>query len=280
MAIRYKMGKLKFFPRPHNTTNSWSYELDDSTIRATIYPIVMYDEGKGAPDTYNANPEHASFSDTQAPNCFVGSRINNINTTLEMSVTTAFFDDNLTAVKYAYMPIYTSFKEDLTAINEKTSEEVQDILELQSESTDRQAYPLWNGSKMAERFTNSGQLHTDVPGLTTNQKIEAVTFSIDAFYDNLQYYTTAGKLKKCIGGLKWGTLSRTSNHKTHKIRFPTKIKALNEYTFFGILVIVPQVDTEYQIPHTADITASTKYVNASIKTRFNEWNQGFDMEKV
>ena len=59
-----------------------------------------------------------------------------------------------------------SFLEDYIAIDELSSLETQDVLEMQSEATDRQGYPLYNAVDMVAKYTGSSTLATNVPGLT------------------------------------------------------------------------------------------------------------------
>lgn len=260
--------------------HSWGYEMDNSNIETTIYPICLYDEGQGSPSAYEANPMHSSFVVADSPNCFPESRIDNIYTTVQLALTSKAIDDNIPAIKMAYMPIYTTF-DDLTAIDELSSQEIQDALEMQSESSDNQAFPLFTGSanKMAERFSNSSLIGADMAGLTTSQKLEGVAFSLDAYYDNLQFMTTASKLKACQGGLKWLTLTPNKPIVTIKIKHTPKTKMMVKKSFFGVLITVPKVDTQNQIPVTADITVATQYISCLVTCRFNEWNDQFNMQR-
>ena len=53
------------------------------------------------------------------------------------------------------MPITTSFLEDISAKDELSTLTVGQILEMQTESTDRQAYPLWNNVNMLDVWVYS-----------------------------------------------------------------------------------------------------------------------------
>ena len=42
--------KQKWFPRPHNLQHSWVHDIESGVVnQATIYPIVIHDEGLGTP---------------------------------------------------------------------------------------------------------------------------------------------------------------------------------------------------------------------------------------
>lgn len=272
--------KTEWFPRPHDMANSWFHGLETGVLnQSTIYPIIMYDEGKGAPDSYNAHYQHASFGIAPEPNCFVNSRINKIMCKVRFSLTKAALEtDKLHAVNFAYMPIFTSFN-DQAANDELSSLDIGEILELQQESTDRQAFPLYNNVKMVEKVANSALLDPDVPGLTTTQVLEGVTFDHNVFYDALQFFSNQGKLKSVVGGLKWNTLTRNRPTKNINIRIRPKVKRLNPFTFLGLLVFVPGADDVHQIPVAGD-TTNVSHIEVALRCRYNEWNGGFDMEKV
>lgn len=273
--------KQRWFPRPHNMDISWGHGLETGVVnQATIIPIAFNDEGLGAPNTYNANPEHASFAEVDMPNCFPESKVNIISTNLRFTLTKdAIETDKLPAVNVAYMPIFTSF-DDITALDKVSTLDIGEILELQRESTDFQSYPLWNGVDMpAGLGANPSSLNANVPGLTTDQKLEAVAFSPDTYYDALHYYTNSKKLQNCQGGLKWKTLTKYRPTFTRDIFIRPKIKKMNDYTFFGLLTYVPSAGNNNQLVSAADTTNVT-HVDCSVNIRYNEWHQSFDFERA
>ncbi len=273
--------KTAWYPRPHDMRHSWANSLESTADnQGTIYPILMYDEGLGNPSAYEANPENAAFVTTDSPNCYPESRIESVITQFNISMGAIAFDDNIPAIRVGYMPIMMAFKEPYIAIDELTSEEVQDVLELTTESTDRQGYPLWNTINMAEKFTNGGLLGAGVLGLTANQKIEGVAFSIKSYYSMLQYKTNSGMLKKSQGGLKWLTLTPNRPVAKIKIRLRSSVKRMNPYTFFGVFIEVPDVGSSDQYAMEADVTADALHVYTDVFCRYNEWNQDFDFRKV
>lgn len=273
--------KDKWFPLPHNTQHSWCHGIETGTANSTtIYPLCMYDEGLGSPSGRDTNPEHASFAEVSYPNIHVDSRVNSVFAVLELSLTKGALEtDKITALRIGVMPIFTSFLENLTAKDEKSTMEIEDILELQHEDTDRQCYPLYNGVKMTEKFTGSATLSASVPGLTTTQVLEGVTWDIDSYYDALHYFTNGKKLGKSQGGLKWYTLTRQHPRVKIGIKLRSKSKYANPYMFFGVMTHCPQTDNIHQIPPAGD-TTNINHVYADIRWRFNEWNPKFNFEKV
>ncbi len=130
------MSKVAMYPRPHNFHLDWMMNVYDAT--ATSIPLLMYDEGLGAPSSYNAHPEHASFAETNEPNVYPESRVNKLFAKLEFMLThIAVSTDELTHVKVGVIPYYLAFKEDYDANDEKSTETISTILELDKETTDR-----------------------------------------------------------------------------------------------------------------------------------------------
>ncbi len=111
------------------------------------------------------------------------------------------------------------------------------------------------------------------------QVIESVAFSPVNYYDQLQFMTNSGKLRTCQGGLK--TITLTKNRPTVKIniRIRPKVKRMNPYTFFGVLINLPIIESVDQIGLAADVT-DIDHVEVNMKVRYNEWNQNFNFQKV
>ncbi len=275
-----RLRKTTWYPRPHESTLSWAMGAENASAQFdTICPLVNYDEGLGDPASYNANPQHASFASTDMPNCYPESRLEKVFCQLDLSLTKGAIEtDKIQNLMVCFQPIFTSFLEDITAKDEKTGLTIGTVLELQSESTDRQVFPLYNTVKMAVKYTGSSTLPAAVDGLTTTQLIEGTAFDINTFYDALQYYSNGDKLKTVQGGLNWVMLTR--NRPTRKIMLTlrSKNKFMNPYSFFGVRVMVPQCDTPYQIPQAGE-TTNVAHVYATVRTRYNEWNENFDFAR-
>lgn len=275
------LRKSRWYPRPHSMDMQWFSRLENghNNKTATILPAIMYDEGLGSPSTYNANPEHASFAEVAAPNCFPESSINKISCFLEVSMMKQLLEtDKINAIKVAFMPIFTAF-EDIDIRDEKTTETIGSILRLQKESTDRQCYPIFNTYDVDEQIANAANFDGNMPGLTTDQKLEHVVFDEDKFYNALQYFSISKALAKRVGGLKWVTLTRQNPVRRFKINLRSKTKYLNPYTFFGLMCIAPQVTDIEQLPGITD-TTNQAHVLWRVTTRYDEWNEHFDMERV
>lgn len=277
--VTKKLMKNTWYPRVHYNDLHWASSIDSSNT-STIIPIAMYDEGKGTPSGESTHPSNSSFAVTDEPNCYPESRVNDILVELEVSLTNAALEtDKVTGVKYQVMPIFTSFQDELDKTDEKSALATKSVLELQYETTDNQTYPLWSGTKVTEKYSGSFTYPAAVPGLTTNQIGETIAWNETQYYDMLHYYTNGGVLRKMQGGLSYHTLTRQRPVKKHRFRINSKTKRMNLGTFFGIMVGTHKAGTDKQIPIATEVSA-VNHLHFSLRFRFNEWNEGFDMDKV
>ncbi len=275
--------KQRWYPQPHRITAGVTFEMDNGALDSTIIPIAFYDEGLGAPSAIETNPRHASFAIVgDQANCFVGSNINVIVSEFRFSLTSKFFDDNLSGIRFATMPIFMAFQNDYTAIDELSTLEIQDVLHMQTESTDRQGGPLYVATTdLPEKTTSHGNLGANTPFLDTDVGIEGVAFNPTTYYNALQFLTISNKLKTVQGGLKWHVMSANRPFMKMKVFIRPKVKAMNPFTYFGLLVHVPTQGNSEQIGViTRDITAATQYLDLDWDIRYNEWNPEFEMSML
>jgi hypothetical protein len=272
-----RMIRIKSFPRIHVQENKFQLNANNSSVKnATIVPAIMQDEGLGATGSVYTNPQHASFAEVNEPNCYPESRVNYAKINLELGLTKeAIATDSVEVMKVMIVPIYMSFLENYTATNESTSQSVEDMLEMQHETTDRQGYPLFNGTKLSG---DSPDLGTNMPGLTTNTNIEGVTFAINALYDGLQYFTNGGKIRKSMGRIKWLNISKRRNVRL-SIRIKSKAKRMNPYTFYGVLIYVPKENEKPSMQKNGDLT-DIDHIQVKTLIRYNEWNDNFNFERT
>ncbi len=283
MVLRVKQfTKVEMYGQPHDLRYACAFEFDDETLNSTILPIAFYDEGLGSPTALETHPENAAFAVVvNQANCFINSRINIVLAELRLSITSKFIDDNLPAIKIAFMPIHMAFIDDYTAIDELSTLEVQDVLEMQTESTDNQGGPLYvAATDLPETVAGNAVLNANTPFLDTDAGLEAVAFTTGQYYDMLHFMTNSGKLKATQGGLNWTILDANHPTKTFAINIVPKVKRMNKFAYFGVLVHAPISTADDQIVHAGDITAATQYVEAQMRARYTEWNQDFMSRKV
>ncbi len=283
MALRQRrLIKQEIYAQPHFLQYGVAFELDDETINSTICPLAFYDEGMGAPTSLETHPENAAFVVvSDQANCFINSRIDLVLAELRFELTTKFIDDNLTAIRGAFMVITTAFIDDYTAIDELSTLEIQDVLELQTEATDNQGGPLYvAAADLAESSASRAHLASTTPFLDTDTGLEGVAFNPETYYNMLQFMTNSGKLKAVQNGLKWFLMDINHPVKTFKIHIRPKVKRMNKFTYFGVLVHFPIAGDSRQIPAAGEITAATQYVVLVVRARYSEWNQDFNSRKV
>jgi len=275
------------FDRIHEMNEAWNLVMLPATVTsATTLPLIMNDDALGDPMSYNTNPEHASFTEEEMPNCYPDSEIKRFKLSIDIQILKKFWDiDKGMTFTFEYALIACAFPEDLDAIDEKSGLSLKEILELQKESTDRQCYPLFNAVNM----NIPSILHANVPGLTATQAIEAVAWDAGVIHDQRRYGKLKGLIKKSlpIGIRRVNMNMEKSKHKRITIRFnPSNTKFINPYTFLGIMINVPKATDNtlrklhIHSPLTAtDITANA-YASCSIQCTFNERNPDFHMAKV
>lgn len=277
------MVKQKVYPKPHDIHYNFQLSADDTDFnnQATFIPVLYNDDAMTA-STYYANPQHASFAEGTQSGCYPESKVFNVSARISMQLMEdAWMTDLLRQLEVVVIPVSTAFLEDLTPKDDLTGETIESILELQHETTDRQVYPIYNGTKLGG---NVLELGSNQLGLTTNTNIEGIDFDLQKLYDSMSYYTIKGKVKSVIGGVMRKTLAMPDK-KTKpganinlKIRLPKGAKAMNPYTFFGFIIYIPKLGLEQVGEPTR--TSDTDHVQVDVRIRFNEWNDSFNFERA
>jgi hypothetical protein len=276
------MGKVPLYSRPHAWDVAWTLSLRSGTGKySTMIPNHFYDEGLGSPSNYNANRDHASFAVAAEPNMYPESKVRNQKDYLRIGMTkTALHSDNIDMMRVGVMVISTAFKEPVDAEDVVTATQVKDVLELQYETTHKQLYPLYNGTDVPNKWTDSAHLPANVPGLTGDTGLEYVDFVIDTYYNMLHYASNRQMMMSISSGLKWYTLTRDKPFRNIPIHNKSRSKAMNEYSGEITLVTLPQAGTKHQYPVITDTTADAAHLDCQFFSRKDEWNPFFDMERV
>ncbi len=278
VRVQKKLMKTTWYPQPHLIKGNCGFELDDNTLDSTIIPFCFYDEGLGAPTANETNPRNAAFAIVaDQANCFVGSRINSILAEFRFSLSSFAIDQNIPSIRFCTMPIYMAFIEDYTAINELGAVEIQDVLEMQTESTDRQGGPLYvAATDLPTKQSGLELLGANTPFLDTDVGIEAVAFAPTDYYNTLHFMTNGAKLAKVSGGLSWDTISSQRPYVRKRFNMVPKVKRMNEFTYAGLLVMFPIGGNTDQNFAIGEIAGSQILVNCDWTIRYNEWNEDFN----
>ncbi len=272
------MTKVPEWPRPHDWSYNFAMPIESAAVRATtICPIITYDEGLGAMSAYKSNPVNASFVEAATDHCFPTSRVNRIFCELKAQMSKIMLTDAVSEVRFATSIIHCAF-DDGEAEDEVSTLDLNEIIELTGETTDRQTYPLWNDIDLHDFKSNAGlDMPAETPGLDTDLEIEATAFNLDDYYDCLHYYTNGAKLRTIMTPLKWHTIAKqkTSAQILHFSQ-QSNTKFLNPYTFLGLLIHVPQNIDKDQYGKPADTTVETSTLEFTFHTRYNEFNHEFN----
>jgi hypothetical protein len=285
---RTLLMKEEWWPRPHDHELILLKNLNNASQDTAIIPQCFYDEGKGSASSYNAHPEHASFAATDEANCYPKSRITDFHSSLEVALTKhAIETDKIHHLKFAVMPIFMAFENDYTATEERTGEIIEDLIGMDHETTDRQGFPKFKGTNEFNTTyapNNFNYYPTNQYGLTTTQEGEPVTFNLQTYYDALRHYQLSNKIKACTGKMKWFNLTKTHPKRVFNFFLKSKVKRMNPYTFFGIMIHIPSVTTqESNIVYANGVTTPAGedgHVLIRNTRSYNEYNKDFNFEVV
>jgi len=270
------------YPRVHDVSFGFGLGAEDATKASTILPIIMHDNALVDFETIKTNPENVDFAVYPHPNCCAGSTVLGFSLVIQAYIT------EVNHLIWNKMLIHTAFDNRLDARDKKTNDDIETILEMQHETTDEQAYPLWNGVKLYQghRVINHP---ADVPGLITTQQPEGVAFDRELFFDAMQYYSNKEMLKQVCDRMQtikmahpttpkqfgqWSIYREGGYH-----RSPSMCKFMNPYAFCGILFHVPQGSTEGQIIRTTDSTV-VEHLTVQGHYRFLEFNPDFNFSRA
>ncbi len=271
------------YPLPHDFKCGFGLGIDGSTKNATIVPILFQDNALVDYETIKVNPENADFVVSSKPNCHAGSYIPKAMMIWEAWSPSAEID----VMKFYTMDIHTAMLNRLDAFDKKTGDTIENILELQHETTDEQAGPLYTGTKLYEGH-GVNDLTTDVPFLTTSGQLEDVAFSPLKFFDALHYYTNKEMLRKVSGRMLThvvaGSLAKEVSLRNKIVSgyqnfIPGMCKFMHPYTYCGKLFNAPAVGDTRQY-HLAAETTGIEHLTVQCRVRFNEYNPDFNFSRA
>ncbi len=271
------------YPRIHNFNFGFGLSAEDTTRASTIVPYFLQDNALVDYETIKTNPENSDFATVAYPNICAGSYIPKITVGWHAFVPTA--DTEIISMIFNNMVIATSMLNRLDAFDKKTGEDIETLLELTHETTDEQAYPLFNNTKL---FEGAGTYDYDplFPGLTGTQQPEGVAFDKEKFFDAMHYYTNKQMLRQVTHkmqthlvseplvphGKSMITHSRTSN-------VDSQCKFSHPYDFCGELFHVPQVGSLSQL-QLAGETTPIEHLTVKGFVRFFEYNPDFNFSRA
>ncbi len=271
------------YPRIHNYEFGFGLSADDANKASTIVPYFFQDNAIVDYEGVKTNPENADFAVDTSPNVAAGSYIPKILIDWVMYIPPS--DTEIVHLMADTMVINSSMLNRLDAFDKKTGDDIETILELTHETTDEQAYPLWNNNKLFEAG-GTYDYHANVPGLTTTQQPEGVAFDKELFFDAMHYYTNKEMLKLVTQRMKSHTLSeplvphgRSLVHFRRTMNVASLCKFQHPYTFCGELFSVPQTGSRTQY-HIATQTTAIEHLRVKGFVRFYEYNPDWNFARA
>ncbi len=271
------------YPRIHNYNFGFGLSAEAITKAHTIVPYMFQDNALVDYENIKTNPENADFAVVDYPNCCAGSYVPKITVGWSAFIPTA--DTEIIMMTFNTMRLGCAFLNRLDAFDKKTGNDIETILELQHETTDEQAGPLWNGTKL---FEGGGTYDyaAEVPFLTGTQQPEGIAFDKELFFDAMHYYTNKQMLKSVTSGMRTYTVTepivpfgRSLIRGGGTYSIPPACKFMNPYTFHGELFSVPQVGDRTQLQLAGETTA-IEHLTVKGFVRFLEYNPDFNFARA
>lgn len=291
------------YPLPHNFQMSFGLSMEDETRNTVIIPLIRNSELMVGIENVEVNPRHANFAEETGASCFTGSIVPRLTVQIAAWIPQLIAfggtpgTDTATAVRFKIFPIYMAFEDMYDADNEKDLVDVQSVLELEHEVTDKTGQPLLSG---VDVFSNGASGAGSIPlntvgytevgathwGATTDAKVESVAFDELLYWDMIHFGTMSSMLKKATGNIRNVNVQRGRPYYFHSSNYSSPIvKRINPYTFCGIMIHVPQasvaagVDETGQAAQQGELTP-IEHIHFSARVRYDEWNPNFDQTVV
>ncbi len=272
--------RMKEFPLPHEFRYDLQLNPEDDNTNTSILSLLRADESCLDASTINVNPSHLSFAEETGPTCNMGSIVPKISIDINAFMTVLARETHkMKEIIFQWAPIYTAFLDTLVAEDVKTGTEIEDIVELQHTTADKEVLPLWEGTKIGANqplsTINKAETYTTF-GLTTDATLENVAFVEDDYFDAKSYYSNAGMLNKVMPKMNTARVSHERGYHYHSNNFTNPlVKRINPYTFCGIMIHMPQCNNVLQPVQCGDITEHDA-VAIKVQVRYDEWNPQFD----
>ncbi len=281
------------FPLRHDFTYGIGLSMTTTTMNSAYATLVKSYTPVTDATTIDVNPHHASFVVDGGAICQPMSIIDQLTLTIRFNMTEMGKDtDKLGAMKFQWTPIFFSFPEKLTAVDDRTSATVASILDLTSNATNEDVIPTLSATKLPTSgagdlnqplsSVNLTEVATTHLGMTTDATMQGVSHNSEQMADAMRYFTNKGALKASMGRTRFETL--TENHPSKSVfikKFvPRSIRRMVAYSYFGILFHVPIAAEEQQYYQGAGLTASQAHLGIRLSCRFHEWHQDFNQKMV
>ncbi len=289
---------MKEYPVSHDFSGTVGLSMEDETRNTFILPILSCDESLAAPENVDVHPGSVAFdgvpgaavTDSVRDNhhCFPRSVVNRIQIesfmncdigTTDIQLASASQQINYNVFYYA-MLIKWAMDDPIDPDDDTISgTSLDDIIPIIRDVNNSVVEPKFSGVDLFSATDASTDIQTggSAGQLTTDQKWEGVAFDQDLFEKIMKFGTLSGLIKSVTGGgLKKRQISvETPRYENLWMDNPSKTKRMNKNTFFGLLIHVPQVDSQHQFYHATNMTA-IEHLTWSFHVRYNEYNDLFN----
>lgn len=285
MPSRYRNVPRGYYqqesPLIHNFKMQFALNGALETKNSTIIPLFRASEVLTTPEVIEVNTTNASFAEETGVTIHNGAIVPRISINMRMALQPGAIEtDKLRVLRMNWCPIYTAFLNTLEADDIRTGVQIEDIMELQHETTNKDVYPLYSGvditgSTVPMNTVSATEVFGDW-GLTTDTKLESVAFDDEALFDALQYGNNKGMLRKVMGQWHGVDVKRDSMYKYYNNNFTNpNVKRGNPYTFCGILFHLPLGGNPAQYYEASDLS-SIDHITIGLHVRYEEWHKDFD----
>ncbi len=255
------------------------YGGESPAENCTIIPLFYHDEkAQLAPQDFETNPINAGFTEVTDAGAITNSIIPYLKLNITASLTKfAVETDKVRYASFMVQPIYTAFKQDLDATDQKTTETVASMLELQYDASTEEVFPIFHGTDLPEN--DGGNFGPSQLGLTTDVKPEGVTFDFDNLAYMQRHSSVKGIVNKILGKRKWYTITRDRPVRINSSNyvFPT-VKRANTYMFCGLIIYAPDEYNKHSLITSGDLSdpVAGSHIKFMMNWSFDIWNPLFD----
>ncbi len=291
MPFRAKLPRGYFradFGLRHHFVYNHTFDVVTETKNDTILTLVRTSDDVDNPSTTKVNPNANNYDEVDAGplihhNSIVDKlSIHTIYTLTELCTET----DKIHALMIHEAMIMGCFSDDWDPLDDKTNLEVEDIVRVTFDTTNRDVTPKFS----AVNLVNGVQPVSDVTqaegfaayNLSVDTLIEAVNFDPDVYFDSKRQYTNGGAVNKVMPRLNSVFLNskQKSFQKTGGTKFlPERCRYGRRGLFVGMLQHLPIYSNERQVCDSFTAPTAGAHINAKTIVDYYEYNPLFDQQE-
>jgi hypothetical protein len=267
-------------PLPHHMFGVIELGAEDTPRRATHIPIAICDKSKTGPEDIVTMPGHPDFAGLQdTPMCFPDSTIGKVRIGMSVSMPTSVNND-IFALNWN-MGLFALAFEDIEKDDPDDGATLANLFALEKETTsgnENYVRPQYNGTDV-----NGGTAHSlyvgsqTEMGLTGGDNVEGCNFNHGTIEQYLRRGGMAAIIKDCLGGMIPETVVQERPYKMPRTWFspPGKVKRMNEFTYFGLGIEIPQAGSDEQFYVATETTNTSRHLRIGYDIYYNEYNDAF-----